>query len=158
MQWAGNGPKVGFTEGTPWRAPAYDFPVRSVARQGDDPDSLLSHYRSLIHLRNEHEALRVGDWTLVEANSGRLYTFLRHTENETILVIMNFNRNPVTAEKYSLELADGDFDGEITAFSLYGLPLATSPQINDNGGFDNYVPFAEIPPQSTQIIHLSANN
>ncbi|MCP4422086.1 MAG: alpha-amylase, partial [Chloroflexi bacterium] len=96
MQWASNGPKVGFTEGTPWRFPAADFPVKSVRRQEDDSNSLLSHYRTLIHLRNEHEALRVGDWTLVEANSGRLYTFLRQTEHETILVIINMNKNEVT--------------------------------------------------------------
>ncbi len=38
-------------------------------------------------------ALRVGEWTLVEANSGRLYTFLRHTAEETMLVVMNLNRN-----------------------------------------------------------------
>lgn len=154
MQWASNSPRVGFTEGTPWRPAAGDFPVKSVERQMDDPESLLSHYRALIHLRNEHEALRVGDWTFVEAGSGRLYTFLRHTENETILVIMNFNRNPVTAEQYGLELLGDYFAGSVTATSLYGLPVASSPEIT-NGGFSGYIPFNEIPPQSTHIILLS---
>jgi glycosidase len=154
MQWASNSPRVGFTEGTPWRPAAADFPVRSVTRQEDDPDSLLTHYRTLIHLRNNHEALRVGDWTLVEANSGRLYTFLRQTENETILVIINFNRNPVTADNYSLELADGGFTGSVTAVSLFGNNPSTAPEINSSGGFSNYTPFSEIPPQSTHIIQL----
>ncbi len=147
MQWASNGPKVGFTEGAPWRPAAADFPVRSVARQIDDPDSLLSLYRDLIHLRNAHEALRVGDWTQVEANSPRLYTFLRQTENETILVIINLNKNLVRAENYSLELA-GLLEGAVTAVSLYGLPSTTNPTSS------GYVPFDEIPPQSTHIIQF----
>jgi glycosidase len=158
MQWASNGPKVGFTEGTPWRPAADDFPVVSVDRQNDDPASLLNHYRSLIQLRNQHEALRVGDWTLVEAGSGRLYTFLRYTENEVILVVMNFNRNPVEAEDYNLEIASGPLSGEITAVSLYGDDVLTSPEINGAGGFSGYVPFSEIPPQSVHIIQLAPAN
>ena len=145
MQWASNSLTVGFTEGTPWRPAAADFPERSVARQTDDPDSLLSLYRDLIHLRNEHEALRVGDWALVEANSPRLYTFLRQTENETVLVIINVNRNPVTAENYSLDL---ELDGAVTAVPLYGLQPTTNPT---NG---SYIPFDEIPPQSVHVIQL----
>ena len=147
MQWASNSPSVGFTTGTPWRPAAADFPVRSVARQTDDPDSLLSLYRDLIHLRNAHEALRVGDWTLVEANSPRLYTFLRQTENETVLVISNVNRNPVTAENYSLAL---ELDGAVTAVSLYGLQPNSSPDPAATG----YIPFDEIPPHSSHILQL----
>ncbi len=154
FHWASNSPKVGFTEGTPWRPAADDFPVISVERQDDDPDSLLNHYRALIHLRNQHEALRVGDWTLVEANSGRLYTFLRHTENEIILVIINFNRNPVQGDDYSLDLASGPLDSGLTAVSLYGNNVTSPPQINNDGGFSSYIPLSEIPPQSVHIIHL----
>lgn len=155
MQWASNGPQVGFTEGTPWRPAADDFPVVSVERQDDDPDSLLNHYRALIQLRNQHEALRVGDWTLVEDDSGRLYTFLRYTENEVILVIINFNRNPVEAEDYSLEIASGPLSGPVTAVSLYGGEVLTSPEVNSDGGFSGYVPFPEIPPQTVHIIQLT---
>ncbi|MCP4423340.1 MAG: alpha-amylase [Chloroflexi bacterium] len=154
MQWESNGPKVGFTTGTPWRPPAFDFPVRSVARQDGEPDSLLNHYRALIQLRNAHEALRVGDWTLVEPGSKRLYTFLRQTENETILAVMNFNRNPVMAEDYGLKLGAGYLEGGVTAVSLYGLETTESPIINADGSFSDYVPFAEIPPQSVHIIQL----
>jgi glycosidase len=145
MQWASDSTKVGFTTGIPWRAPATDYIERSVALQTDDPTSLLNHYRTLIQLRNNHDALRVGDWTLVEANSNRLYTFLRRTENETILVLINMNRNPVLAGDYSLELG---LDGTFTAVSLFGLQTTTNPTAT------GYVPFDEIPPQSTHIIQL----
>ncbi|MFZ0546052.1 MAG: alpha-amylase family glycosyl hydrolase [Candidatus Promineifilaceae bacterium] len=158
MQWASNGPKVGFTEGTPWEPAAGDFPERSVERQTDDPDSLLNHYRALIHLRDDHEALRVGDWTLVESGSPRIYAFLRYTENETVLVIINFNRNPVMADDYSLTLESGPVEQGVTAVSLFGGEITSSPEVNANGGFTNYVPLTEIPPQSVHIIQLASGN
>ncbi len=154
MQWASNSPRVGFTDGTPWRPAAGDFPVRSVERQTGDPSSLLSHYRTLIHLRQAHEALRVGDWTLVEANTPRLYTFLRHTENETLLVIINVNRNPVTAENYHLALAAGPLRGPVRVVPLLGPEPAAAPEVNAAGGFAGYAPYLEIPPQSTIILAL----
>ncbi|MCB0020638.1 MAG: hypothetical protein KDE09_22750, partial [Anaerolineales bacterium] len=157
MQWASNSPRVGFTEGTPWREPAADFPVRSVARQEGDPASLLNHYRSLIQLRNVHEALRVGEWVLVESTSARLYTFLRYTENEVVLVIINLNRNGVNGEDYTLSLAEGPLADGLVAVSLYGINPAGPPTLNASGGFENYTPLAEIPPYSTHIIQLQVN-
>ena len=154
MHWHSDNIRVGFTTGIPWRIPAQDYEERSVALQEDDPDSLLNHYKALIHLRNEHEALRIGDWELVEANSGRLYTFLRHTENETILVIINLNRNPATAENYSLELESGPLTGTETPTLLYGQSISGNLQINANGGFAGYTPIDEVAPQSVTIILL----
>ena len=156
LAWTGQAPNVGFTTGTPWRMPANDFSQHNIAVQSSDPESLLSHYRALIHLRNELEALRVGDWILVEANSGRLYTFLRYTGNEVVLVIINLNRNEVTAENYSLELAEGPLTGAVTAVSLLGGAVQGDPEVNGAGGFAGYVPLAEIPAQSVHVIQLVA--
>lgn len=156
MQWQSNGPKVGFTTGTPWREPAGDFPVRSVERQNGETDSLLNHYRALIHLRNKHEALRVGDWTLVDSGSPRIYAFLRQTENESILVLMNLNgKQSVTADKYSLSLETSGLKGESSAVSLFGAQPNGAPSIDSSGGFSDYVPFDEIAPQTTHIIQLN---
>ncbi|MEM7332589.1 MAG: alpha-amylase family glycosyl hydrolase [Chloroflexota bacterium] len=154
MQWQSDNIRVGFTTGIPWRIPAQDYEERSVALQEDDPDSLLNHYKALIQLRNEHEALRVGDWQLVEANSGRLYTFLRYTDNETILVIINLNRNPATAENYSLELESSPLTGDEIPTLLYGQAIEGDLQIDTNGGFSGYTPIEEVAPQSVTIILL----
>ena len=153
MQWAGNSPKVGFTTGTPWRQPAGDFPVRSVARQDEDKESLLSHYRTLIALRNENEALRIGDWTLVDSKPGRVYAFLRQSDDETILVLINLSDKPT--DNYSLSLAEGSFAGEMEVEMLLGVGTAVTPTINPNGGFDEYVPLSSLPAQSTTIIMLN---
>src|SRR3954468_526855 len=51
MQWSRAG---GFTSGRPW-LPMVDPERRNVADQREDPDSLLGHYRQLIHRRRNVE-------------------------------------------------------------------------------------------------------
>ena len=128
--------------------------MRSVERQNDDPDSLLNHYRTLIHLRNDNEALRVGDWTLVESGSPRIYAFLRHSENQTILVLMNLNgKQTVEADDYALQIEQGWLEGG-TAVSLFGQEPRPLPELTEGVDFVDYIPFGEIPPQSTHIIEI----
>jgi len=152
MQWHGDDLGVGFTTGRAWRLPAVDYQSRHVASQNDDPDSLLSHYRSLIHLRNEYDALRTGAWTLVETDSARIYAFLRHTEQQAILVLINVHPQALTAENYKLSLDFGPLAVGVNAVSLFGLENPASPEINADGGFDSYIPFDLMPPQSFAII------
>ena len=155
LQWDSS-ENAGFSEGQPWRPPYEDFGERNIAAQTDDPDSLLSLYRDLIRLRQEHEALRTGDWTQVDTGQFRTYAFLRHDENEAILVLLNLGMDPV--EDYELVLEDGLFDGAKQAVSLYGLEDPNSPTIDESGGFTGYKPFASLPPQSSAIIQFKVDN
>ena len=151
LQWD-NSANAGFSRGQPWRDPVEDYPQKNIADQSTDPDSLLSHYRSLIHLRNEQEALRTGEWLAVETNSSNVYAFLRHTDGEKILVLANLKRDAVDA--YGLDLAEGPLIGQETAVSLNGLTDPATPTINGAGGFAGYKPFESLPPQSSSIILL----
>ncbi len=155
MQWCSDGPQVCFTSGRPWRAPFNDYATRSVALQENNPDSLLHHYRTLIHLRNAYPALSVGAWTLVESSPGRVYAALRHTDEQVILVLLNLGDRPLS--EYSLNLAAGP----LTAVSpnptlLYGSGSVTPPTLNGSGGFAGYQPLPELPPHSTTLILLVA--
>ncbi|MCL4868999.1 MAG: alpha-amylase [Anaerolineae bacterium] len=152
LHWTSQAPGVGFTTGTPWRAPTTDFSQRNIARQSADPDSLLSHYRTLVHLRNAHEALRVGEWLLVESSNARLYAYLRHTDDEVILVLLNLSH--IATNDYTLTLSDGPLSGEITLVMLLGEGNAAAPQLNNTGGFNAYTPIPELPPHSSFIIRL----
>jgi alpha-amylase len=154
MQWTSQAPGVGFTSGVPWRAPNSDFNQRNVAELSEDPSSLLSHYRSLIHLRNEHEALRIGDWTLVSARPGRIYAFLRNSDDETLLILLNPGRN--SPNEYGLSLDNGPLVGDIQVALLYGEGEVTAPIVNGAGGFDDYQPLDFLPPQSSFIIEFSS--
>lgn len=154
MQWCSDGPQVCFTSGTPWRAPYNDYPTRSVALQKNDSNSLLHHYRALIHLRHAYAALSVGGWTLVESNPGRVYAALRHTDEQVILVLLNLGDRALG--EYRLNLAEGP----LTAVSanptlLYGSGSVTPPTLNGAGGFADYQPLPELPPHSTTLILLA---
>ena len=153
MQWTANPVKAGFTTGTPWRAPASDTHARNVAAQTDDENSLLSHYRELIHLRNAHPALMDGEWQLVESTSSHVYAFLRYTAEETILVVINVNNDKVS--DYALTLTNGILPTGARAVSLLGEANPAEISINANGGFDAYVPFSSIPGKGFGIIQLA---
>lgn len=153
MQWSGDSFRAGFTSGTPWRTPFSDFEERNVALQTDDPDSLLSHYRDLIHLRHNHEALRVGDWVLVEANPNSLYAAVRYTDQEIVLVLINSSATEIT--DYELNLQMGPLAGEAAATLLFGEGSVTAPTVTESGGFETYTPLETLPPQSAFVILLS---
>ncbi len=89
MQWnpEKNG---GFTTGIPWLPLNRDTPARNVRQQEGRQNSLLNHYRSLIKLRKSCEALQRGSWLPVANGQNGIMAYFRKTENERILVILNF--------------------------------------------------------------------
>jgi glycosidase len=157
MQWTGHAPGAGFTEGTPWRSPGPAPGGGNVAQQAEDPGSLLSHYRNLIHMRNKHEALRIGDWKPVSAQPGRILAFLRQSDEETLLVLINPSRRVV--EEFTLTLENGfAADGEVGAELLFGEGDVRPPTLNESGGFDEYEPLEVLSPQSTYIIQITSDH
>jgi glycosidase len=150
MQW---GPDGGFTTGEPWRAYYEDYAERHVAGQDDAPDSLLNHYRALIHLRSAHAALRTGDWQLVETDQRSVYAFLRSDDEEIILVLVNLGRNPV--DEYVLTLPAGPLGDGLRPTLLMGVGEPTAPSVNESGGFDAYRPIDVLPPYSSFVIQFA---
>lgn len=162
MQWSSED-SAGFTTGSPWQMVNEDYREVNVADQFDDPNSLLSHYRNLINLRNDHAALRVGEYMAIEVDNTTIATFLRANENEVVMVIANLGGKPVS--ELSLKLEDGPLAGEYDAVVIYGGEgIATGspvppPTINDRGGFDSYNPLPEggaLLPNGHLILQLQA--
>jgi glycosidase len=151
LQWSQE-ENAGFTTGSPWRAPADDFTTKNIAAQTADPGSLLSLYRVLIHLRDNHAALRIGD--LYELNSGNRSVFagLRVSRDETILIMINLSPEPVS--DYGLNLEEGPLAGEYVLAPLLDNGQATSPVITEPGGFEEYKPLSELPPYGRFIFQL----
>ncbi len=94
MQWTGN-EYGGFSRSKPWMKIHPDYPVRNAAGQLDNPYSLLSFYKGLIRLRREKEALRRGMFIPLTFNPQKVLAYLRQTEDQTILVAINFSRRPI---------------------------------------------------------------
>jgi glycosidase len=158
MQWDATPETAGFTTGTPWQPLSEGFIEGvSVDEQTDNPDSLLSHYRNLVHLRNAHPALRTGSFIPVSTGSRRLYAFLREHETETLLILINVWDQAV--EDYSLSLTEGSLLPNQTVESIFAHQveigaLSDALPVNADGGFDSYMPLPEVPPHSTLILRI----
>lgn len=100
MQWY----KGGSGEGqTTWELTTYNTgqPGSSVEEQTIDPDSLLSHYRTIISFRNTVPALKDGDIRNYSSGVKGVTTFVRLTEVQKVLVVHN-----LTGSEQIVELTD----------------------------------------------------
>ena len=155
MQWT-DAEGAGFTEGVPWQAINSDYREVNVEAQAGDRASLLEHYRTLIQLRNAHQALQTGETFVTDTSSNKLVSYLRASEEETLLVLINIDDVPVT--DYELSLSTAGLSGNYSATSLLDDSSIESLQANASGGFDAYTPLSEIPPYAVLVIQLTPEN
>jgi glycosidase len=153
MQWSTE-KYGGFSTIFPWEYVGPDWQMNNVAIETVDQNSILSYYRTLIQIRNEHAALRVGDLYALYAANPALYTILRVSHEEMVLVIVNLSDTPVSS--YKLLLQESDIPaGTYDAVPILGAGAELTPlTINDQGGFSGYTPLPEIPAYGTMIIQL----
>jgi glycosidase len=156
MQWDTTPVTGGFTTATPWQALDADFARRTVAGQQDDPDSLLSYYRDLIHLRNAHPALQTGETTTIDASYRSIFSYLRYNDEETLLIVHNLDDND--SKDYLLTLEEGSLADITGAELLYSTETNVElnlPTVNEQGGFSDYLPIVgTLPPHSLYVIRL----
>ena len=90
MQWTAER-NAGFSEGTPWLGVNPDYKDVNAEKELDDPDSVLSFYRELIHLRRDSECIRRGDLSFQLEDDPYLFVFSRTLGDESYIVIANFS-------------------------------------------------------------------
>jgi alpha-amylase len=153
MQWTG-GQNAGFSGVTPWKLPDINAKF-NVAAENGEPDSLLSHYRTLISLRNSHPALRTGELFLLSTSNQGLFACLRTTADESILAMVNLSGSPI--QDYELSLASSTLSqGEFTAVALLGDTAPADITILAGGGIGDYQPVPVILPYDTIMLSLAA--
>ncbi|MFP4227725.1 MAG: glycoside hydrolase family 13 protein [Salinivenus sp.] len=101
MQWT-DGPNAGFTEGTPWILVNPNHETINVARARQAPDSVLQYYRRLIALRDAHDVLLYGKYTLLAPDHPTVFAYRRTLGEEEVVVVLNFSD---TSERF--ERPDG---------------------------------------------------
>lgn len=81
----------------------------NVARQENDPDSVLNFYRKAVRLRKSLSCVRNGVYREYRHHSGRLYLYSMKDAAQTILVVCSFSEKelPFKAPAGFL-LADGE--------------------------------------------------
>lgn len=152
MQWTG-ATGGGFTTGNPWTGLGADYQANNVEDMQADPNSLLSHYQKLVHLRNAHPALQTGYFLPLESSNNSILAFARIKEEEGLLVVANFGTgaaNPVLDLPVST-LASGTF----YATDLYSGTALGLLEVGENGEIMNWQSTALLNGQSTWVIQLS---
>ena len=156
MQWDATS-NAGFSTVFPWEPLGSGYQFNNVATETADPNSILSQYKTLIHLRNEHAALRVGSMNLVYSNNSGLLADLRISKDEAVLVLINLTNLPIS--DYKLQLTKSSLAaGTYLPLSLLGSGPFTSLTVAANGGFSGYIPIKEVPAYGTVVmqLHLTA--
>jgi glycosidase len=152
LQWSGD-LNAGFTTGTPWRPPNADFTTKNIADQNAEPDSLLSFYRRLIQIRNNHAALRVGNYYAIDTGSEAVFANFRASSAEAVLVLINLGSKPVSDYTLNLEgspLTSGDY----LLAPLLDAGSFEPSTVRATGGFENYRPLPELPPYGRFILQF----
>ncbi len=94
MQWSNN-PNAGFspTDVRTWLPVNPDYARGiNVRDQEHNPASLLNYYRLLLKVRKQTPALIEGDYIPLNNTSKDYFAFLRKSEEQTILVVLNFSQ------------------------------------------------------------------
>ncbi len=143
---------AGFSTVLPWEATNSNFKEYNVATETGDPQSLLTLYRNLIQLRNNHAALRIGDYYMARSDNFAILPFLRVSKDETLLVLLNLSDTPVSG--FSIMLDQGPLKGNYHAYIVYGQGNPTAISAGANGGFSQYQPLAELPANGMVVIQL----
>ncbi|HEX7973703.1 MAG TPA: alpha-amylase family glycosyl hydrolase [Anaerolineales bacterium] len=152
MQWSAE-PNAGFTTGTPWEAVYPFYEQANVAAENGKPDSLLSYYRTLIHLRSQHIGLRLGETDVVDSgDAGSVYAVLRAAKDEALLVVINLS--PDTVQGLKLSLSAGPLAGTYRVAPVLGSGPFPDLAANVQGGFDGYAPLPDLPGNSRLILQL----
>jgi glycosidase len=141
MQWTSL-ENAGFTTGTSWITPKPDYEEKNVALQKVESDSLLHFYQTLIHLRNENLAMRVGDYLPMKASENEIYAVLRVTDDQKLLLVANLSLLPMRDVTFTLN--GSSLQGTYTLRPLLGDQSFPPLEFNADGAIQAYQPNVEL--------------
>ncbi|MGL5380224.1 alpha,alpha-phosphotrehalase [Clostridium sp.] len=81
---------AGFTTGTPWINPSKRYKEINAENALKDNDSIFYHYKNLINIRKNEDAIAYGDYKLLLENHKNVYAYERSYNDESVIVINNF--------------------------------------------------------------------
>ena len=104
-------------------------------------------------LRNEHAALRVGETVAVQTGHPAVFSMLRASKDEVVLIVVNLSKDATS--DYSLSVAKSPMAvGEYRVVPMIGESEPASLTVNASGGVAGYKPLPGLPPVSALILQL----
>ncbi|QIO24449.1 alpha-glucosidase [Haloarcula sp. JP-L23] len=122
MQWD-DSEHAGFTDGEPWIDCNSNYETVNVERARANEDSVWHYYRDLIELREEHDVLVYGEFSLLCPEDPSVFAYTRTLDEERGLVVLNFEAEPV-----EFEVPEGvELDGLELAIANADVPTTPRP-------------------------------
>ena len=94
MQWD-NSINTGFTKGTPWINVSRRYKEINAENNIKDEDSILYHYKKLIAVRKEEDAIAYGDYRILDKDNEKVYAYERSLDNTSVIVVNNFYKEEI---------------------------------------------------------------
>ena len=94
MQW-NSSENAGFTTGTPWIGLADNYKAINAAAEVDDPDSVHSFYKMLVHLRKTHKVISEGKIEFLYPDNADLLAYRRYDGETELLVLCNLREREI---------------------------------------------------------------
>jgi glycosidase len=153
MQWT-PGRAAGFTTGAAWEPLQPDTATANVAVQTGDSASLLTHYRTLIHLRSNTPALARGDFVPLQASDPAVAAFLRRDGARVVLVVANL----ANAARTGVMISSSDSvlrAARYRARDILAGGAGAALNVDTAGRLNAYAPLATLPPRRTFVFDLT---
>lgn len=149
MQWNSSA-NAGFSTANPWRNVGSNYLSINVSSQSAQPNSLLNHYKRIIKLRNENQALKRGKYLSVSSSTNQCLTYARSYAQQVIILVHNLGTVPNTP---ILGLTESSLPaGTYFVNDLYSQINLGQITINNEGGFENWQALYPIPEGKTWVL------
>ena len=89
---------AGFTTGEPWLKVNENYSHINARRDCDDSDGVYRYFQQLFALRKSMSVFELGTFTLIDPNHPHHFSYLRHYEDQTLLVVCSFSDQPITLD------------------------------------------------------------
>jgi len=97
MQWnAKEG--AGFSTGAPWIKLNSNYEHINVEQAMEDPNSIYHFYKKMIELRKQDDLIIYGSYDLILPEHEQVYAYIRHLNDEQLLVVVNMFANEIEIE------------------------------------------------------------
>ncbi|GAK13885.1 alpha,alpha-phosphotrehalase [Geomicrobium sp. JCM 19039] len=95
MQWSGEKPHAGFTNGTPWIGLADNWETINAENAINDSSSVYYHFKQLIQLRKKHPIIQSGSVQFLDHLHHALFAYERVLDDKRLVVVSNFSSEAV---------------------------------------------------------------
>jgi oligo-1,6-glucosidase len=90
MQWDAK-KNAGFSSETPWLPVHENHTTVNVAKQQNDHNSVLNHFRKMVALRKKNLLLVYGNYEIIQEEHPTIYAYSRTLEDQKMLILLNFS-------------------------------------------------------------------